>query len=84
MGSKRIKKLRLEIIKTIPKFPNNKDTKALLESKSLANLLIDYLNWATRLIVPRPRTVKVKQDVTGDTRWPSISNQFNKLKMVRI
>lgn len=52
----------------------------MLESKHLTDLLIVYLNWATRLIVARPRTVEVKQEVTTDTRWGSISNQFEKFK----
>ena len=80
MDSKRIKKLRTEIINTIPKFPNNKETKEILESKHLTDLLIVYLNWATRLIVARPRRVEIEPEVTGDTRWSFISNQFDKLK----
>ena len=80
MDSKRIKKLRTEIIKTIPRFPNNKATKEILESKHLTDLLFVYLNWATRLIVARPRIVELEREVTGDARWSSISSQFEKLK----
>jgi len=80
MDSKRIRKLKTEIINTIPKLPNNKETKEILESKHLTDLLIAYLNWATRLIVARPRTVEINQEVLTDTRWSSILNQFDKLK----
>ena len=80
MDSKRIRKLRTEIINTVPKFPNNRETKKVLESKHLTDLLIIYLNWATRLIIARPRSVVIEPEVTEDTRWSSISNQFDKLK----
>ena len=80
MDSKRIRKLRTEIINTVPKFPNNKETKEVLESKHLTDLLVVYLNWATRLIVARQRNVEIEAEVTGDTRWSSILNQFDKLK----
>lgn len=80
MDLKRIKKLRTEIVKTVPKFPNNKETKQVLESKHLSDLLIVYLNWATRLIVARPRVVTIESEVTNDSRWSSLSDQFEKLK----
>lgn len=50
--SKRIKQFRLNVAKTIPKFPNNQTTLDTLETKSVGDLLIDYLNWACRLIKP--------------------------------
>lgn len=78
--SKRIKRLRSEIIKIIPKFPNNKQTKNILESKTLTDLLTVYLNWATRLIVARPRKVEISTEITEDYRWVSVANIFEKLK----
>lgn len=80
MNSKRIRKLRAEIIATIPKFPNDKATKSELESKHLTDLLVDYLNWAARLIVQRPRKVVVEEEVTKDGRWPSLSVAFSSLQ----
>ena len=80
MDSKRIRKLRQEIINKVPKFPNTRETKKELESKHLTDLFIVYLNWATRLIVARPRKVEVESEVTDDERWNSLSNQFDNLK----
>jgi hypothetical protein len=80
MNSKRIRKLRAEIITTIPKFPNDKATKSELESKHLTDLLIDYLNWAARLIAQRPREVIVEEEATKDSRWHSLSAAFSSLQ----
>lgn len=66
MESKRVKKLKREIIKGLPKFPNNKDTKGKLESKELTDLLIDYLGWKTRLVTPRKREIIINDEVNLD------------------
>lgn len=82
--SKRIKQFRLSIANSIPKFPNNKDTLALLESKSIGSLLIDYINWASRLIQPRPRKITIEPTLTSDHRWktfaPNIEALFEKVR----
>jgi len=70
---KRIRKFRLEIAKQIPEFPNNQDTLALLEEKSLGSLLIDYANWVFRYVPPRPRTVYIEPTITADHRWSLLS-----------
>lgn len=80
MEKKRIKALRKNIIKIVPKFPNNKDTKFNLESKHLVDLLIVYLNWASRLITQRVRKIEVEPEVIKDSRWPSLKNNFASLK----
>jgi len=77
VDSKRIKKLRKEIIKELPKFPNNKETKGILESKHLNDLLIIYLGWKARLVTPRPREVYIEKEVLNDSRWNSMANQFS-------
>jgi hypothetical protein len=63
MESKRVRKLTSEIIKELPKFPNNKDTKESLESKELTDLLIDYLGWKIRLVTPRKRKLIINDEV---------------------
>lgn len=80
IDSKRIKNLKKEMIKELPKFPNNKATKQELESKHLADLLIVYLSWKARLITPRPRDIIIEKDVLDDSRWTSISSSFEALK----
>ncbi|WNO10481.1 hypothetical protein [Teredinibacter sp. KSP-S5-2] len=76
MISKRVKKLKKEIISKLPSFPNNKETKDELESKSLTDLLIIYLNWSSRLIVPRRRVIEIEPDVYKDPKWTLLSDSF--------
>lgn len=76
---KRIKKFRLEIAKTIPKFPNNHQTLNILEAKSLGSLLIDYINWAYRFIPPRPRNVTIEPTLTTDARWKNLASDTKAL-----
>ena len=71
--SKRIKQFRLSIAKSIPKFPNDRETISVLEEKPLGSLLIDYVNWAFRLIPPRPRTVTIEPTLTADSRWKALA-----------
>lgn len=71
--SKRIKQLRRSLAKVIPKFPNNQETLDILEAKSIGSLLIDYINWVSRLIHPRPRRITIEPSLTADTRWNKLS-----------
>lgn len=71
--SKRIKQFRLTIAKQIPKFPNDRETLSVLESKSLPSLLLAYVNWAYRLIPPRPRRVTIEPTLTADPRWKALA-----------
>jgi hypothetical protein len=66
---KRIKALRELIIKKLPRFPNNRESKQVLEGKLLGCLLIDYTNWAVRYVVPRVRSVSLDVTVKNDPRW---------------
>lgn len=77
--SPRIRKFRLSIAKAIPKFPNDQETLELLEAKSLGSLLIDYANWAHRLIPPRPRSVVIEPSLTSDRRWKTLATDTKAL-----
>ncbi len=77
--SKRLRQFRLGIAKSIPKFPNDRQTLAILEAKPLGSLLIDYVNWAFRLIPPRPRTVTIEPTLTADRRWKALATDTSAL-----
>jgi hypothetical protein len=62
----RIKKFRRELIKVIPRVPNNR---ASLQKKHLTDLLIDYVNWRSRYVGQRPRTVSIEPAAQADRRW---------------
>ncbi len=77
--SKRIKRLKDNLIKELPFFPNDKDTLKELESKSLNGVLFHYLHWKTRLLPDRQRKVQIAPEVTSDKRWKLLKNGINKL-----
>jgi hypothetical protein len=74
--SLRVKRFRRDIIKAIPKFPNDKLTKAALEKKSLGSLLIDYANWRIRFIAQRPRKLVVEPTASNDPRWRGLHDEI--------
>ncbi len=80
----RIKKFKQTIIKEIPKFPNNKETKEFLEAKSLSSLFIDYTNWACRYVANRKRKVQIEPAALSDHRWskhkPQIESFLEKVR----
>ena len=75
----RIKNFRVELAKCIPKFPNNKDTKLILETKGLPDLLLDYINWASRFVPPRPRLINIESTARNDQRWWLLQEQIELL-----
>lgn len=77
--SKRIKKLRDEVIRAIPKFPNNRKTKEKLEGMPLATLLTHYLNWMIRYVSVKPRKTIIEPTVTADPRWTLLREQVKAL-----
>jgi hypothetical protein len=72
---KRIRQLRASLIEQIPRFPNDRQTLTDLESKPLPSLLLTYINWASRLIPPRPRRVVIEPTLTADARWKTTSGR---------
>ncbi len=65
----RIKKFRRELIKVIPRVPNNRASMLHMQQKHLTDLLIDYVNWRSRYIGQRPRTVSIEPAAQADPRW---------------
>lgn len=77
--SKRIRKLKENLIKELPFFPNDKETLNELKEKGLNDILINYLHWKTRLIPTRIRRVHLAPEVTSDKRWKSLRQGINGL-----
>lgn len=65
----RIKNFRGELIKAIPRFPNDRASVLHMRQKHLTDLLIDYINWRSRYVGQRPRAVSVEPAVQSDPRW---------------
>ena len=68
---RRIKKFRSELIKAIPRFPNDRASLQHMQQKHLTDLLIDYINWRSRYVGQRPRTVLIEAAAQSDPRWTS-------------
>jgi hypothetical protein len=72
-SSNRISRLQSNLIRAIPRLPNNRETQKLLEQKSLGEILIIYLNWVSRLVPARRRKVIIEPALTADKKWKSLS-----------
>lgn len=75
--SKRIKKFRTELINTIPRVPNNKESLDALKSKHLTSLLVIYSNWRIRFVRERTRKVEIETSAKNDPRWSLLSNSIS-------
>ncbi|MDG4811938.1 hypothetical protein P8629_02860 [Hydrogenovibrio sp. 3SP14C1] len=75
--NKRLKKFKSELIKEIPFFPNNRETKESLESESLSGVLLAYLNWKSRQIRPAIRKSLISPNVTASPHWQIYKEQIN-------
>ncbi len=74
--SKRIKNFRLSLAREIPKFPNDRATKQLLEQMRLKDLLIVYMNWRLRFVRQAIRAVSIESTASTDPRWQSLSTEI--------
>lgn len=73
----RIKKLRLGLVKAIPRFPNDQRSLKHLEEKGLRDVLIDFINWRSRYVGIRPRGITVESAAATDPRWTSLSTEID-------
>jgi hypothetical protein len=67
----RLAKFREQLVKAIPRVPNNMDSLQHMRQKQLPELVIDYVNWRSRYVGIRPRTVKIEPLAKTDPRWRS-------------
>lgn len=82
--SKRVKRFRDEIIRIIPRVPNNRETLQALQEKSLTDLLIVYGNWAIRFVGQWKRKVVIEDSAKKDKRWALLNEQIERfLKKVK-
>jgi hypothetical protein len=69
----RVKKFRLELVKAIPRIPNNPASLRHMQQKHLRAVLIDYLNWRARYVGSRPRQIEIEAAAKADRRWSAMS-----------
>jgi hypothetical protein len=69
----RVNKFRLELVKTIRRFPNNRKSLQHMQQKRLADVLIDYVHWRARYVGKRPRQIEIEAAVKADARWPAMA-----------
>ncbi len=79
MESKRIKKFKESLIKEIPFFPNNRETKEALLSQAKLPIILHYLNWKSRYIPLRARKVSLESYVLNDQRFLDLKGKMDKL-----
>ena len=74
--SKRVEKLKSDMIQTLPFFPNDRQTREELSNQSINSVMFHYLSWAIRQIPDRPRKVSITSDVKSDHRWSRLSSDI--------
>jgi len=77
MESKSIKKFKSALVKEIPFFPNNKETKDDLMNQSISSVMFYYIHWAYRFVPKRPRKVIIENYAINDYRWKNIVTDIN-------
>lgn len=69
----RAKKFRLELVKAVPRVPNDLGALRHMQQKHLGEVLIDYVNWRSRYVGIRPRRVEIEPAAQADPRWSAMS-----------
>ncbi|CAH1652346.1 MULTISPECIES: hypothetical protein [unclassified Chelatococcus] len=77
--SKRIERFRNDLIFAIPRFPNDRASKKVMEQKSITDVLIAYFNWRIRFVGQRSRSVSICAEAKNDSRWTVWEPQVAKL-----
>ncbi|AIT09542.1 hypothetical protein LO80_05905 [Candidatus Francisella endociliophora] len=78
-ASRRLRKLKRELIKELPFYPNNNETKKELEDTHSRNLLLYYLHWKSRLIPCRKRKIIYMPELTNDPRYKTLKLNIDQL-----
>ena len=73
---KRLQKFRNDLIKVIPRIPNDKNSLEALRSKHLRDLLRIYMCWRLRNVAVRSRTVKGLSAIEGDPRAEALKENI--------
>ncbi len=55
----RVQTLRNELVRIVPRTPNNRDTQALMHALPTRELVLAYMTWRMRLVPAKPRKVEV-------------------------
>jgi hypothetical protein len=69
----RVKKFRLELVKIIPRFPNNREALQHMQQKRLSDVLIDYIHWRARYVGKGPRQIEIEPAAKADRRWSAMA-----------
>jgi hypothetical protein len=69
----RLKKFRLELVKTIPRFPNNRESLRHMQLKRLSDVLVDYIHWRARYVGKRPRQIEIEAAAKASPRWSAMA-----------
>lgn len=77
--SKTFQKFKSNLIRQIPRVPNNKETLEILKAKSPTDLLIVYLSWKLRLVEVRPRKVVGHQRIWNSPVYMRMKSNVDSL-----
>ncbi|UQA50913.1 hypothetical protein [Vibrio sp. ED002] len=77
-------KLKSELIKKLPFFPDDRDTLNELNGQTLSEVFLHYLHWQTRQVPRRCRKVTISPELTSDKRYKDFKIEISALlKKVR-